>query len=132
MSGTASSAAALRRALAARLPPFSPRAAARGISSTAQPNVRTANPGLRATIFGAYGFTGRYITNLLASDGVQCVAQGLGLGLCARAAHSRLLSTAFALLGLGLHRHLSPPLNPTHPTPPLFICISQVHYPLAW
>jgi hypothetical protein len=85
MSGTASSAAALRRALAARLPPFSPRAAARGISSTAQPNVRTANPGLRATIFGAYGFTGRYITNLLASDGVQCVAQGLGLGLCARA-----------------------------------------------
>jgi len=41
--------------------------------SVARPHVRSANPGLRATIFGAYGFVGRYVTNLLAADGVQCI-----------------------------------------------------------
>jgi hypothetical protein len=47
--------------------------AVRRLSSTARPNVRCANPGLRATIFGAYGFVGRYVTSLLAGDGIQCV-----------------------------------------------------------
>ncbi len=42
-------------------------------TTTARPHVRSANPGLRATIFGAYGFVGRYVTNLLAADGIQCV-----------------------------------------------------------
>ena len=42
-------------------------------TTTARPHVRSSNPGLRATIFGAYGFVGRYVTNLLAADGIQCV-----------------------------------------------------------
>ena len=41
--------------------------------SVARPAVRCASPGLRATIFGAYGFVGRYVTSLLAGDGVQCI-----------------------------------------------------------
>ena len=35
--------------------------------------VRSTSTGLRATIFGAYGFVGRYVTALLAGGGTQCV-----------------------------------------------------------
>lgn len=34
---------------------------------------RSATPNVRATIFGAYGFVGRYVTGLLAGDGIQCI-----------------------------------------------------------
>jgi hypothetical protein len=37
---------------------------ARFVSSLG-PMMRSANPGMRATIFGAYGFVGRYVTALL-------------------------------------------------------------------
>jgi len=34
---------------------------------------RNQNPKLRATIFGAYGFVGKYLTPLLSGAGVQCI-----------------------------------------------------------
>jgi hypothetical protein len=41
-----------------------PFASARAYSNVLNP-LRANNPALRATIFGAYGFVGRYVTNLL-------------------------------------------------------------------
>ena len=35
--------------------------------------VRSTTTGLRATVFGAYGFVGRYVTALLAAGGTQCI-----------------------------------------------------------
>lgn len=48
-------------------------AASRAMSLKAGSLVRSSNSGLRATIFGAYGSVGRYVTSLLAGSGVQCV-----------------------------------------------------------
>jgi len=45
----------------------------RAFSQKTEAGIRCASPGLRATIFGAYGFVGRYVTSLLAGDGVQCI-----------------------------------------------------------
>lgn len=42
-------------------------------SNTVGKLVRSSSTGLRATIFGAYGFLGRYVTSLLASGGTQCI-----------------------------------------------------------
>lgn len=37
------------------------------------PALRSGTSGIKATVFGAYGFVGRYVTGLLAGDGTQCV-----------------------------------------------------------
>lgn len=42
-------------------------------SSATSGALRSTSNGLKATIFGAYGFVGRYVTALLASGGTQCV-----------------------------------------------------------
>ena len=43
------------------------------MSSATQGLVRSSSSGLRCTIFGAYGFVGRYVTALMAGSGTQCV-----------------------------------------------------------
>jgi hypothetical protein len=59
------------RAAAARGAPLAvPSSPSRAVSSVGKP-LRSADAGLRATIFGAYGFVGRYVTSLLGA----CMAQ---------------------------------------------------------
>lgn len=73
--------AAVRARLALRAPPALGlmRAApvgARAMSAQAQSTMaglRSATSGLRCTIFGAYGFVGRYVTALMAGTGTQCI-----------------------------------------------------------
>ena len=42
-------------------------------SSATSGSLRSTSTGLKATIFGAYGFVGRYVTALIASGGTQCI-----------------------------------------------------------
>ncbi|KAA0156691.1 hypothetical protein FNF27_01168 [Cafeteria roenbergensis] len=37
------------------------------------PKLRSAKTGIRATVFGAYGFLGKYVVSLLAGEGTQCM-----------------------------------------------------------
>lgn len=46
---------------------------ARPMSFKAGSLVRSSVSGLRCTIFGAYGFVGRYVTALMAGSGTQCI-----------------------------------------------------------
>ena len=45
----------------------------RNMSMKAGSLVRSSTSGLRCTIFGAYGFVGRYVTALMAGSGTQCI-----------------------------------------------------------
>jgi uncharacterized protein YbjT (DUF2867 family) len=42
-------------------------------SDLALPPLRSAKTGLRATVFGAYGFLGQYVVGYLAGEGTQCI-----------------------------------------------------------
>ena len=63
----------VRRALPGLFPAARPPSARCLSSSATQGLVRSSTSGLRCTIFGAYGFVGRYVTALMAGSGTQCV-----------------------------------------------------------
>ena len=63
----------LPRAGSAFLPALGSRAASSAAVTQIRTALRASNPGLRATVFGAYGFVGGYVTSLLAGEGVQCI-----------------------------------------------------------